>query len=218
MKNIPQIIFVVASFAIITSYKDLAMFSGIDKMLLSIMLGALGAVVGTLAYQIVSKKTDLVKYLTLAGLCIVLLCGAVLLPKNKPKPTLEDSLTALINTNIEANTKEILSRPIDTNALKPPKLTPEQNAKLITCEICGYKAVAPDSDYCYNCYNSVFDPKYDGVKKDWVRNNQLYWFVPDKENTTVKFFEPKVEDSFKKDPTWKPSVTEKEVLKFNKEK
>jgi hypothetical protein len=218
MKNLPQTILVVGSCVALTAYKDLAFFSGFNRMLTSVILGASGAGLGALVYQLVSKQTDLIKYLTACGLCIVLITGAVLLPKNKPETNLEDKLTAIIDSAFKAKTDEIMHRPIDTNALKPPKLTPEQYAKLVTCEVCGYVALCPDSAYCYNCFNMKFDSKYIDDKHKWLRNEQSFWFSPDEKTNKVQFFDPKVENGFKKDPAWKPIVTEKEVRDYNKDK
>lgn len=218
MKNIPQTILIVASCVALTTYKDLAVFSGINKTILSGILGAVGAGLGALTYQIVSNKSDLVKYFTAGGLALVLIFGSVLLTKKQPEPSIEDKLTAILDSAIKVKTNEIIHKPIEISDLKAPNLTPEQISKLITCEVCGYVALAPESPSCYNCFSTKFDPTINADRNKWLRDEQLFWFSPDEKSNKVMFFEPKIEDGFKKDPTWKPVVTEKEVLEYNKNK
>jgi hypothetical protein len=218
MKNLIQTIYIVVFSVVFLTFKDASFFSGLNKTIASGILGAIGAGLGALAYQLVSKKRDQIKYFVIGGLGIVLISISFYLNIKAKEQTLEDKLSAYLDSAMAPKMKEIMSRPIDTNALKPPKLTPEQYAKLITCEVCGYVALCPDSTSCYNCFSMKFDPTIHSDKDKWLRNEQSFWFSPDEKTNKVQFFEPKIENGFKKNLTWKPDVTEKEVLEYNKDK
>jgi hypothetical protein len=104
-------------------------------------------------------------------------------------------------------------KPFNPNDLKPPKLSEAEYKRLITCEVCGYKAVCPDSTYCYNCRSEIFDTTFysKSEKLEWLKNEQLIWFTPMTPEEKISLYGPKIEDGFIKDSLWKPAITEKDV-------
>jgi hypothetical protein len=89
-----------------------------------------------------------------------------------------------------------------------------QKPQLLTCEICGYKAVKPSGTSCGYCANpiwsEVFHENPELVKEDWLREEQKWIFTPDSSEQKINFYEPAVTEGFEKDKNWKPTVSEKD--------
>ncbi|MEI6347404.1 MAG: hypothetical protein WCP69_05615 [Bacteroidota bacterium] len=215
--NISRLIYISVFFSIFILLKELSFLTNIDKTLVSGLLGGIGVLFGIGLYELVKNKKESIKYIVLVLLTIPFIVVIVLnkrTERNDPKKLLETYLTNSIKTELEKTTKE----QIETKSYETPKLTTAERKRLITCEVCGFKAVCPDSDYCYNCRSSIFSSLSDPIseKMKWLRNEQLFWFCPDTIISKIDFSESKSEDGFKKDPKWKPSVTKKEVLEYYK--
>lgn len=133
---------------------------------------------------------------------------------------LKNMVDSISKVSFDSITQMVLKQPVDTNFIKACDLNSKQIARLVTCEICGYVALLPDSGYCFNCYNNIFDSTFQEIssKHNWLRNQQLYWFELDSQKEKVDFYFPKTDHGFKKDIRWRPIVTEKEVRDFSKRK
>lgn len=215
--NILRLIYIAVFFSIFILLKELSFLTTIDKTLASGLLGGIGALFGIGVYELVKKQKEYLKYIVLVLLTvpfIVIIAINKVPERNDPKKLLETYLTNSIKTELEKSTKQ----QVETKICETPKLTATDRKRLISCEVCGYKSVCPDSTYCYNCYNSIFTSLNQPLTKktEWIRNNQLFWFSPDTITSKIDFFEPKTDDGFNKDPKWKPSVTKKEVLEYYK--
>jgi hypothetical protein len=88
--------------------------------------------------------------------------------------------------------------------------------KFETCEICGYEAIIPTSEECQFCGNSTWTKENsDGshsTKEEWIKEQQLFWFRIDSLNQKINFFTPANEEGYAKNKSWKPLVTEQEIL------
>lgn len=87
---------------------------------------------------------------------------------------------------------------------------------LTPCMICGCIAVH-DSECCV-CQNSDWTIQIEceyKTKENYIKEKQLELFATeDKEEQIVDFFEE--DDTFKLDKSWKPMVTEQEILDYSK--
>lgn len=217
--NTIRLIYIAVFFSIFIFLKELSFLTKIDKTIASGFLGGIGALFGLGVYELVKNKQEYFKYIILFLLTIPFVLVITLNKRTKPndpKELLEAYLNNSIKTILEQNTKQ----QVKTKSYEKPKLTAAEIKRLITCEVCGYKAVCPDSSYCYHCYSSIFSSSNqpESKKIEWLRDNQLFWFCPDTITSKIDFFEPKTEDGFIKDSKWKPSVTKKEVLEYYKER
>ena len=223
-KSIYIIVFVFLFIAL----KNSIFFSGYEKMLASAVLGAVGALSGYGLYILVHRGSTELKYITL----IVSFFFMLVITFTKKNTVSENEIEEQIITQLVAATRpqmdsldsvtkvkinEILHSPVDTNFFSSKNLTSAQRRKFITCEICGYKGVLLDSSRCYYCYSDIFDTVLykPAEKAQWIKKEQLSFFSIDTITDKIEFYAPKVDDGFKKDPLWKPSVTEPEVRKYS---
>jgi len=90
--------------------------------------------------------------------------------------------------------------------------------KLLTCEICGYKAVLIESTECDHCGTKTWlvDKDKFNNKEVWLKEKQLDWFYLFDENE-LNYGRPKVDEGFEKDIKWKPVITKKEIREYMKE-
>jgi len=146
------------------------------EIVLSMILGGLGATIGFVLYWLTKKKSNSIKY-GAYGLMIVGLIGTILFLTNRD---------------------EIV------------------NGKLITCQICGYKAIEYMGDECDVCVTPINDrfkveEGYSSIQ-ELIKEEQLFFFSMEED---VTFNEPKVykdvDNEFLKDNNWNPLVTEQEV-------
>lgn len=212
-QNNERMIFIVVFGVLSIFFNKLTFFEGMNRFLVSGTLGAIGGILGALAYELVAKSNNYVKYGFLA-VCICAILGVFYLVDLSYKKEVVDAPSVPFEDKVE----ELAKQPLDTNRFKTPVLTDDEREKLITCEICGYKAVNPDSVYCYNCFGSIFSLSGYSLtnKNKWLKEQQLIQFYPDEKTHKVNFFEPKIENGFRKDPSWKPSVSEQEVIEYRK--
>lgn len=219
-QNNERWVFVVGFGLLSIAFNDLPLFDGMNRFLVSGMVGAAGGIIGALLYGLVANKGTILKYGSLMiGACIALGIFYFLNSyyKKKERPEKKNPVDLLMDS-LNSDMKEALRRPIDTSSYIPPKLTEGERSRLVACEVCGYRAVNKDSGFCYNCRNEIFDPlSHDPKKKlQWLKDRQIMWFVPDDKTGKVNFYGPKEENGFKKDTHWKPSITEEEVVGFNR--
>lgn len=210
-------IFLVVFCVLFISFKDLYFLTGINETLLSGVLGGLGALIGMATYQLVNDKNNYIKFGVLGALTVLLITLSVTFSRDNINAKIEKQLTSYFDSITSEKINEVLKQPIDTNSLKPPKLTEAEYKRLVTCDICGYKAVCPDSNYCYNCFTMTYNLSANKLseKKNWIRDEQLFWFNPDSATSKIHFFDPKIENGFLKDSLWKPSVSEIEVRQYH---
>lgn len=87
---------------------------------------------------------------------------------------------------------------------------------LLTCEICGYKAIGKAKKQCEFCGSFPWDEQkknkgYDD-KQEWLKEEQLFWFALDSLTEKIDFYDPTVVEGFEKDKNWRPSVTKEEII------
>jgi len=85
-----------------------------------------------------------------------------------------------------------------------------------TCEVCGYKAVDINKSECNYCASQTWGKEksfglYDN-KEEWLRDQQLFWFGLDEISEKANFYEPTVDEGFKKDKNWKPIITQEDLI------
>jgi hypothetical protein len=90
--------------------------------------------------------------------------------------------------------------------------TIEQEAKL--CKICGL--IALHRGQCLSCGSEPFNKKEHNFanEKTYLKEQQLEVFSMDNDKEKVDFYKPSF---FKKDETWRPLVTESEVIAYSEE-
>lgn len=183
----------------------------VNPFLLGGILCVLGGLLGHLVYRLVQNKVVYIKYGVPAVMLVVIFGLSFLAKKHPDKPM---NLVEYYQNNVLKPDLDKAFNKAITHPYKVPVLTDEQRKKLITCEICGYKALCPDSTYCYNCVCEVFDTSLyrPNEKLDWLKNEQSKYFMMDSVGQKVNFYEPKIQDGFKKDPKWKPVITEQEAI------
>jgi hypothetical protein len=217
--NNAKILFIVSCVVIFLTLKNLGIYvEGVNSTLLSGILGIVGGLLGTLVYRIIENKKAYIKYGVLFGICLaVFACLFFFKPKKEKKFDLVDFRFGLLDSSLQKAVKE----PKD---FRVPELSEEERGRLITCEICGYKSLYPDSSVCYNCFGEVFDASLyrPNEKTSWLKNEQVKHFVIGAESEPINFYKPKTENGFSKDPLWKPALTDKETKenykKFNGDK
>lgn len=96
-----------------------------------------------------------------------------------------------------------------------------ESLRYYTCDVCGFIAVDRNTHECGACGTKLlFDTSYtDGDKEDFIREEQLFWFMTDDSTQKVDFYESleKVGSrKFIKDKQWKPIVTEREVFEYSR--
>lgn len=88
--------------------------------------------------------------------------------------------------------------------------------QLLTCEICGYKAVDRELQECDVCMEETwdsFEEKEEYISKlEWIQEGQLLEFSID-DSAEYFFYHPDTLEGYIKDKNWKPSITYEEVLK-----
>lgn len=221
-----QRVFVFLFCILFIGFKRIAFFAGYDRLLVSAVLGGAGAGFGFLLYKSVSDKSTSLKFMVLA---IALIPVLFFLPAFEKKPVKKkvspqelivlqlknmiDSIDSVTKVKID----EIIHRPVDTTFVFAKDITPLQRKNLLTCEICGYRALLKDSASCLLCYGMVFDTtiykKTDHER--WLRDEQLFFFSVDSGISKVDLYYPKTDHGFRKDPLWKPLVTEAEVISYS---
>jgi hypothetical protein len=91
-----------------------------------------------------------------------------------------------------------------------------------TCDICGFVSVDRETYECQMCVSKKWDEKLmTGYmdKEQYVKEEQLFWFATENRNEKVNFYLPEGErnnDKFPKNESWKPLVTEKEVIDYSR--
>ena len=152
------------------------------------LFGSIGAVIGFGLYKIVKDKSILIKGLTLAVLLIVCVLAIRLIHMNY------------------SNTESILTQEIE----------------LSTCPVCGYKTLTTDDKLCGECLvelteSEMTEEGYSTIK-EFIKEEQISFFIPDSIVEDIDFFNPKVsEDGYEKDLSWKPIASKNTILKLNQE-
>ena len=149
---------------------------------MSMVLGALGAVIGFTLFLLTKNKSKVIKYGTY-GLMIIGLIGTFIYFENQ---------------------------------------TESEEWSLITCEICGYKALEDKGKECSVCLAEISKEfmKEEGYEtiEELKREEQLYFFGMEED---VTFTEPKiykdVDLEFRKDDNWLPIVSKTDVDKRREE-
>lgn len=94
--------------------------------------------------------------------------------------------------------------------------------KYQTCEICGYIAVDKKIDECRICGNITWEKELtygnENDKYRWLSEEQLFWFAIDSLNQAIDFYKPEVQGDYRKDKSWKPNITEKDLAEDYLEK
>lgn len=190
-----RLIYIAFFFAMFTSFNNIIYIKGVNEIILAGFMGVLGAITGFFVFKLIEKSKNSIKLSLLFALFLLMLVGFFINSNQNKKERLLDKENVEISIN---------------------KLAKIDSLKLKTCEVCGYVAFYPDSEYCLYCFSTEFDFTTNEIKtqKEWIKHEQLYWFSSFVENNKIFFFEPKNDLGFVKDPNWKPSVTTKEVLEF----
>jgi len=137
------------------------------------------------------------------------LLGAGLLELVKTKTILVKSISVTILTGL------CVTALIVATKLNKPTLQ--------TCEICGYVAVTADKKECGYCGTLTWDNQkkikgYDD-KKEWLKDEQLFWFSLDSLTQQIDFYKPAVDEGFNKDKNWKPIINQQDLINdFDDEK
>jgi len=91
-----------------------------------------------------------------------------------------------------------------------------------TCDICGFVSVDKKTFECQICASEKWDDKrMTGYadKKQYVTEEQLFWFSTESSTEKVNFYLPggeRNDNKFPKDENWKPLVTENEVIEYSR--
>lgn len=88
-------------------------------------------------------------------------------------------------------------------------------SNLKTCKVCG--SIALKNETCLSCGSETFNQSHKEEFENEIaynRSEQLELFSTIGKNENVDFYEDE-NDGFRRDITWKPIVTEKEVLKYS---
>ena len=87
-----------------------------------------------------------------------------------------------------------------------------------TCAVCGYQAINKNKteEGCGYCFSDTWAEalSYETTTKysDWLRNEQFQWFGGETPEDTFDFFHPLEDDGFKKDTSWRPLLTEQDLI------
>jgi hypothetical protein len=219
--NYFELTYIVVFCSIFGSFKIFLPDNESLKLINGGLLGVMGAATGFLFFKLLEKQNI---YLKISFIVIVFISSALFLRfnKEKTKPSEENPLNSVIGNytnklysevdkSMNKGKQRILNCP-------ESKLTQSDLSKLKTCAVCGYIAVLPDSGYCFNCYNDIWDSVtfFYHKKNDWLKDVQEIYFSPDSSINNINFFEPKIHKKFVKDINWKPIVTKEMIL--NKKK
>ncbi len=146
---------------------------GLNRTLVSGLLGGLGGLIGFGIYSFVRTKTDKVKILTATGILVIGI-GYILILDNFAKQDFE------------------------------------------TCEVCGYKAVDKEKSECNYCASHTWEKEQSfglySNKEEWLREQQLFWFGLDEISEKANFYGPTDDEGYKKDKTWKPIITQQDLI------
>lgn len=89
--------------------------------------------------------------------------------------------------------------------------------RLLTCPVCGFHTLYGEGDLCKVCNVEVSEDAaaledYASVK-EYIQAEQMMYFLPEKVGEKVDFFAPYPgKEGYRKDPDWKPIVSEQDVL------
>lgn len=137
------------------------------------------------------------------------LLGGGLLQLVKTKTTIVKTVSVIILTVFCATTL------IVTNKLNKPTF--------LTCEICGYKGITSDKNECDYYGNLTWNEKkkiknYED-KREWLKEEQLFWYSIDSLTQKIEFYNPLVDEGFEKDKNWKPIINQQDLIEnFSDEK
>lgn len=222
-ENIHRILFLIVPILVLIGYNDLSYWQFINPVLRSFLVGGIVGIVGAALHWQVRKKKDIIVYGLLLLYIVALWALMAFLKKEYPplvKIGSEAERAAVLNMQIQDFFKKIPT-PESRNISHIDSLTVEQRKHLKTCEVCGYEAFPSEDRYpaCYICWNSLYDPKTDWekTKAEWLRNNQLFYFMPEDSFENVDFYSPSQMNGFVKNKSWKPTVTKTEVLVYANE-
>lgn len=88
---------------------------------------------------------------------------------------------------------------------------------LITCEVCGYKAIIENTSDCEYCASETWEViKTEGDynnKEEWLYDEQMFWFY-EADTNDVDFYGPPNDDGFEKDVSWGPFISKKDIYEM----
>ena len=148
---------------------------GITSILISAVLGGVGALVGMLLFESIKNKPNMVKGGVLSAFFLTIILTAV-------------------------GVKEY-SKPM-----------------LVTCEVCGYKAIIENTSDCDYCASETWEViKTEGdytSEKEWLYDEQMFWFY-ESDTNDVDFYGPPKDDGFEKDVFWEPFISMKDIYEMS---
>ena len=106
--------------------------------------------------------------------------------------------------------------------LSTPLQSYVRSQRYATCDICGFVAVDSGTLECQVCASKTWDDKLMtgySDKGQYVKEEHLFWFSTESDVEKVNFYLPDGEQNrrgFKKDGSWKPLVTESEVIHYSR--
>jgi len=87
---------------------------------------------------------------------------------------------------------------------------------LKTCKVCG--SIAMNSQKCLSCRSEIYDQELKEESKteiDYIKSEQLELFCTTSKHEKVDFYEEE-KDGFERDKSWKPIISEEEVIEYSK--
>lgn len=130
------------------------------------------------------------------------LLGAGFLQLVKTKTTFVKTISVILLTGLCVTTLIVVTK------LNKPTLQ--------TCEICGYVAISSGKKECGYCGTLTWDNKkkikgYED-KREWLKDEQLFWFSLDSLKQPIDFYERNLDEGFYKDKNWKPIINQQDLI------
>lgn len=217
-----QLIYVIASCIIFTNLRPLLPFEDSSRIIVGGILGALGALTGWLLYKLFEKKNEYIQFIFLGIFFII----SILTIRYVRSKTIDESNENPIKSLVDSYSNSLKSQ-MDKSISRIGsmyKLSPSEYSRLKTCEVCGYIAVLPDSEFCYNCYNGIWESEKGiyNFKNEWLKDMQEIYFEPGSVIDSIDFYKPDTIktglNTFIKDLKWKHNVTMQMVKDYRKDK
>lgn len=159
----------------------------------AVLLAGTGGILGFLVYLATKRFPNWAKVTTFAAFCILLIGGRLLIPSSP----------------------HTLPSPLPPTVNEP---TPEP--QLITCRVCGYRSIGPDSLLCPVCSVELSEQEriqweYQSMD-EMVQEEQAMFFAAEGFHDSVSFFAPAVWETegvaYVKDTSWRPVIPAERVL------
>lgn len=199
MKELPKstwrwlLAFVLPGMALAATYTGLVAPGGHwSPGVYTLVLAGLGGIAGLFLYYITRPFHRRAKISIGIAFCMALIGGHFLIPSPSESPTLPP----------------------------PPGSEPTPEPQLVTCRVCGYRSIGPDSLLCPVCAVELSEKEriqweYRSME-EMVQEEQAMFFAAEGFQDSVSFFAPPVWESegvsYVKDTSWRPVISTTRVL------